>query len=365
MEVPYVDLAAAYRRQQRELDEAVLRVMAGGGYVLGEETAAFEQEFAGWLGAERVVAVDSGTAAIYLSLKALGIGSGDEVITVSHTAINTVLAVSMAGAEPVLVDIDPETFCMSPELLPGALSSRTRAVIPVHLYGHPVDMDPLLAFAAEHGLAVIEDCAQSPGARYRGRKTGTLGDCACFSFYPTKNLGACGDGGAVVTADGELAERVRSLSNCGQGEERYLNVRKGGVSRMDEVQAAVLRVRLGLLEERNSRRRRIAHAYGDALAGTGLTLPLEREWAEHVYHLYVVRSSRREELKSHLAGNGVECLVHYPVPVHRQPAYGELSGASLPQTEAAVEQILSLPVYPEMSDEQVGRVCELIKDFGG
>ena len=378
MEVPCIDLAAAYQGLKAELDEAVARVMASGIYVLGENLAAFEQEFAGWIGTAAAAATGSGTDAIYLTLKALGIGAGDEVITVSHTAVNTAMAIVKAGATPVFIDIDPETYCMEPALLKAALTGRTRAVMPVHLYGHPVDMEPVMEFAAGRGLAVIEDCAQAHGATCRGRTVGTFGVAGCFSFYPTKNLGACGDGGAVVTADAELAARIRSLANCGQGSERYLNIYRGDVSRLDELQAAMLRVRLRHLHEFNHRRREIADYYEQALVAAGLTPavrstggglaagivpPAERDWARHVYHLYVIRSKERDRLRAHLEAAGVRTMVHYPRPAHRQPAFAGLPRAPLPVTEQVVSEILSLPLYPELDDARLEQVARALKSF--
>ncbi|MHB8168652.1 MAG: DegT/DnrJ/EryC1/StrS family aminotransferase [Thermoleophilia bacterium] len=378
MEVPYIDLAAAYQGLKAELDEAVARVMASGIYVLGENLAAFEQEFAGWIGTAAAAATGSGTDAIYLTLKALGIGAGDEVITVSHTAVNTAMAIVKAGATPVFIDIDPETYCMEPALLKAALTARTRAVMPVHLYGHPVDMEPVMEFATGRGLAVIEDCAQAHGATCRGRTVGTFGVAGCFSFYPTKNLGACGDGGAVVTGDAELAARIRSLANCGQGSERYLNIYRGDVSRLDELQAAMLRVKLRHLHEFNHRRREIADFYEQALVAaeltpavrsagggpaSGIVPPAEREWARHVYHLYVIRSKERDRLRAHLEAAGVRTMVHYPRPVHRQPAYADLAGAPLPVTEQVVSEILSLPLYPELDDARLEQVALALKSF--
>ncbi|MEK7817213.1 MAG: DegT/DnrJ/EryC1/StrS family aminotransferase, partial [Actinomycetota bacterium] len=315
MDVPYVDLAAGYRELQPEVDEVVAGVLESGEYVLGDNVSAFEREFCRWLGADagEVVAVNSGTDAIYLTLKALGVGPGDEVVTVSHTAVNTALAISKTGARPVFVDIEPGTYCMDPSLLKGAAGDRTRAVVPVHLYWHPVDLEPVMEFAASCGIPVVEDCAQAHGATYKGQVVGTIGAAGCFSFYPTKNLGACGDGGAVVTGDPELAAKLRSLANCGQGNERYTNVYKGDVSRLDELQAAILRVKLKKLAGWNDRRREVAGFYREALAATGLKLPGEEAWAKHVYHLYVVRAPDRDSLKEHLAAGGVEAMVHYPV----------------------------------------------------
>lgn len=363
MDVPYVDLAAGYQSLKAELDEAVIRVMSSGSCVLGENVQAFEQEFAEWLGADEVASVGSGTDALYLVLKALEIGEGDEVITVSHTAVNTVLAISKAGATPVLVDIDPETYCLDPAALDGVVNERTRAVIPVHLYGHPADMDAVMDFAGEHGLAVIEDCAQAHGAEYRGRKVGTIGTAGCFSFYPTKNLGACGDGGAVSTNDPALAAKIHSLGNCGQGEERYRNLYRGDVSRLDELQAAILRVKLKNLDQWTDSRRRVAGLYREALAGAGLVLPIEKPWAFHVYHLYVIRSNKRDRLRRHLADSGVQSLVHYPFPVHQQPAYAGVASGDLSVTDQVVGEILSLPVFPEITEPQLQRVVEAVRSF--
>lgn len=367
MEVPYVDLAADYHGLKEEIDEAVANVLAAGTYVLGRNTAAFEDEFAAWVGTRHAVGVGSGTDALYLALKALDIGPGDEVITVSHTAVNTALAISKAGATPVFVDIDPATFCMDPAGLEEAATERTRAVIPVHLYGHPVDMGRVLEFAERGGLAVIEDCAQAHGAAFEGRTVGTMGTIGCFSFYPTKNLGACGDGGAITTDDPELAEKIRSLGNCGQGSERYRNIYKGDVSRLDELQAAILRVKLKALDGWTESRRETAALYNGLLveteSGSGLVTPVEAAWARHVYHLYVIRVPERDRLREHLAANGIQTLVHYPAPVHLQPAFAGEAHGSLPETERAVGEILSLPVYPDISSAQVEYVAKKILDF--
>ncbi|MHB0866590.1 MAG: DegT/DnrJ/EryC1/StrS family aminotransferase [Thermoleophilia bacterium] len=365
MEVPYVDLAAGYHSLKAEIDQAVLDVLDRGLYVLGENVTAFETEFSDWLGGDsRTVGVGSGTDAIYLTLKAMGIGAGDEVITVSHTAVNSALAISKAGAVPVTVDIEAESFCLDPAGLESALSVRTRAIMPVHLYGHPADMDPIMEFARENGLAVIEDCAQAHGARYRDRMVGTIGDVGCFSFYPTKNLGACGDGGAVSGRDPLLMEKISSLANCGQGQERYHNVYKGDVSRLDELQAGILRVKLRVLDNWTDKRRAVAGFYRQALASApGVQLPAEKEWARHVYHLYVIRSKQRDALQQHLGQLGVRSLVHYPVPVHLQPAYAGEMSVSLPVTTRAVSEILSLPCFPQITDEQLRYTAASILSF--
>ena len=381
--VPLVDLAAAYRRLQPEIDAAVARVLAGGWYILGPEVEAFEAEFAAYLGAGHAIGVASGTDALMLALRACGVGPGDEVITVSHTAVATVAAIELCGAAPVLVDIDPATYTLDPACLAAAITPRTRAVVPVHLYGRPADMDTILTISRTHGLLVIEDCAQAHGATCGGRKVGTLGDAAAFSFYPTKNLGALGDGGAVATNRPEVAERIRLLRQYGW-RERYVSDVTGLNSRLDELQAAILRVRLRHLDEENAARRRLAKLYDAALIGTTADRrpPAVAEQATdtgHVYHLYVIEVSSqrsavgsratgatsltRDRLRERLAVRGIGTGVHYPVPVHLQPAYVHLGlgPGSLPHTEATAQAVLSLPLYPHMPEAAVAQVAEAIK----
>lgn len=362
--VPFVDLKEAYARQQSALDSAVRRVMASGWYILGQEVAQFEREFADYLGVEAAVGVASGTDALLLALRAAGVGAGDEVITVAHTAVATVAAIELAGAQPVLIDIDAQTYTMDPVLLPDAITSRTRAIVPVHLYGQTAEMDPVLAIARRHGLVVIEDCAQAHGARYHGRMAGTMGDLAAFSFYPTKNLGALGDGGAVVTDDPALAERVRLLQQYGW-RERYISVIPGLNSRLDELQAAVLRVRLPLLDEENAARRQLASHYDQWFAGLPLIAPSVAEGRSHVYHLYVIQANDRDALQQFLQANGVGTGIHYPRPIHQQPAYERLgySPGRLPITEALSGRILSLPMYPDLSTEIAHSVGDLVARF--
>ncbi len=362
--IPAVDLAEQYRRLQTDIDAAVSRVLAGGWYLLGQETRAFEAEFAAYGGAQHGVAVASGTDALALALRAVGVGPGDEVITVSHTAVATVVAVEQAGARPVLVDIDPVTFTMQPDLLAGAISARTRAIVPVHLYGHPAELDPILALARQHQLAVIEDCAQAHGARYRGCPVGSFGDAAAFSFYPTKNLGAAGDGGMVVTNRPDVAERLHQLRQYGWVK-RYISQVRGVNSRLDEVQAAILRIKLRYLDQWNERRRELAAVYTTLLPQPHLALPQVVGNVGHAYHLYVVRVKEREALLMYLRERGVGAQVHYPMPVHLQPAYADLGlgPGSLPETERAAAEVLSLPLYPEMSEEAVTRVVEAIRRF--
>ncbi len=362
MGVPLVDLRAQYLALKAEIDAAVHRVLDSGWYILGEEVAEFEREFAEYCGAAACVGVGSGTEALHLALLACDIGPGDEVITVSHTAVATVAAITLTGARPVLVDVDPETYTMDPTALEAAITERTRAIVPVHLYGHPADMEPILAIARRAGLRVIEDCAQAHGATYHGRPVGTLGDLGCFSFYPTKNLGALGDGGAVVSRDPALAERVRLLREYGWTHQaRYVSQVRGLNSRLDEMQAAILRVKLRHLDKWNGARRTLASHYAKRLPETVIK-PVERAGCRHVYHLYVVRVPGRDALRARLRELDIATGVHYPVPVHRQPAYQDLApDAGLPQTERLAGEILSLPMDPTFSIEQVEQVAEAIR----
>lgn len=352
---------ANYLAHRDEIDAAIARALSSGYYILGKEVAAFEQEFARYIGVRYGVGVGNGTEALHLAMRACKIGSGDEVITVSHTAVATVAAVELCGAELVLVDIDPQTFTMDAGQIEGAITSRTRVILPVHLYGHPADMPAIMAIARRRGLYVIEDCAQSHGAIYQGRMTGTWGDIAAFSFYPTKNLGAIGDGGMIVTDNMGLAERARMLREYGW-RQRNVSEIPGLNSRLDELQAAILRVKLRYLDEENRRRQALAKAYGELLAGTSLRLPECAPDASHVYHQYVVRSGRRDSLRESLQEKGVGTLIHYPLPVHRQPAYqGRLRCAgSMVNSELAAKEILSLPVYPELSEGQLRYIAGVI-----
>jgi dTDP-4-amino-4,6-dideoxygalactose transaminase len=368
--VPASDLAASYRAQKDELDAVVARVVQSGWYVLGREVLAFEEEFAAYLGAPFAIGVGSGTEALHVALVASGVRPGDAVFTVSHTAVATVVAVELAGAVPVLVDVEPASYTMSPSSLDEAVQTlrRTgvgvpRAVVPVHLYGHPADLDGIGEVAGRHGLVVIEDCAQAHGARLGGRRVGTFGRASAFSFYPTKNLGALGDGGMVVTADPEVAERARLIRQYGW-EKRYVSSIPGWNTRLDELQAAVLRVKLKRLEEANARRQDVAAIYARRLAGTGLTLPQGRPGAQPVWHQYVVQAGARDPLREALIARGIGVQVHYPLAVHQQPAYwGRLPEVvALAVTEAAVPQVLSLPMFPEMTDEQVEAVCRAIRE---
>jgi len=363
MLIPQTDPRANYRAHKSEIDSGVAAVLEGGSYILGREVAAFEQEFAAYLGVAHAVGVASGTDALHLALRACRVGPGDAVLTVSHTAVATVAAVELAGATPVLVDIDPANFTIDCDALEQAACQDwgvpLRAIIVVHLYGHPVDMPAVMDIAARYGLLVIEDCAQSHGASLSGRKTGSWGHLAAFSFYPTKNLAALGDGGAVVTNDSALAERVRSLREYGW-RERYVSGEPGMNSRLDELQAAILRVKLSYLDGENERRRQLAEAYGRALEGTGLILPRSAD-SVHAWHQYVIRAPERDALRAFLRGHGVGTLIHYPLPVHLQPAYrGKVRHAMLARTEQVVQEILSLPMYPELSLDNLKTVAELM-----
>ena len=368
LSVPQTDPKANYLAHRAEIDTAIHRVLESGWYILGREVEAFEHEFAAYIGVHHAIGVGSGTNALELALRACGVGSGDLVFTVSHTAVATVAAIELIGATPVLVDIDPATYTLDPNCLEAALArppaGTPKAVIPVHLYGHPADMPAILDLAHRHGLYVIEDCAQSHGATLAGRMTGAWGDIAAFSFYPTKNLGALGDGGMVMTDDPALADRVRLLQQYGW-RERYISDTPGGNSRLDELQAAVLRVKLRYLNAENERRQSLAQIYNTQLAETALSLPEVRLGATHVYHQYVVRLSQREALRTYLRQEAIGTLIHYPAPVHLQPAYHNRVPlvAPLPWTEEIVRQILSLPMFPQLRDDQVQRVGERIAHF--
>ena len=344
-----------------EIDKALAKVLSSGWYILGEEVKAFEQEFADYIGVRFGIGVGNGTDALQLALRACNVGFGDEVITVSHTAVATVAAIEMIGAKPVFIDIDPKSYTMNPSQIEDAITLRTKALLPVHLYGHPADMYAIQSIAHDNDLLVIEDCAQSHGATYRGKKTGALGDLAAFSFYPTKNLGAFGDAGMIVTDNPDLAERTRLIREYGwrQG---HISEIPGVNSRLDELQAAILRLGLRHLDENNSHRRELAKIYNKILASSSLILPYEELNCSHVYHQYVIRSHKRESLKAYLKGNGVDTQIHYPIPVHMQPAYRNRIGAErlLPFTEMICSEILSLPIHPFLSSDHILSICKLI-----
>lgn len=364
MIIPVADPRAQYAAHRSEIDAAIASVLDAGRYILGAETRGFEREFAAYIGAGHGIGVGSGTEALHLALTACNVEAGDEVITVSHTAVATASAIEMAGAMPVLVDIDPDTYTIDPLRIERAISSRTKAIIPVHLYGLSADLDAILSIAKRHNLIVLEDCAQAHGAMYRGKRVGSWGDIAAFSFYPTKNLGAIGDGGIVATNDAASAERVRLLREYGWAE-RYVSTVSGWNSRLDEMQAAILRVKLRHLDADNARRRLLAAIY-DEMLPPPIQKPVVPAHAEHVYHLYVIRHPERDRLAAYLREKDIGTGIHYPVPIHLQPAYrGRLGDAgSLPETERAAKEVLSLPMYPELSEDQVRQVAEAVRAFG-
>ena len=364
-QLPLLKLDPAEPALLEELLEVVERVASTGAFTMGTELEAFEEEFAAYCETEHAIGVSSGTEAIVLALRALRIGPGDEVVVPANSFIATAEAVSLAGATPRLVDVDPETHLITPEALQAAIGARTRCVIPVHLMGSTVDMTPLLDVARAAGLAVIEDCAQAHGARYEGQRVGTFGDLGCFSFYPTKNLGGWGDGGAVVASDPELARTVRLLRSHGEGP-RYHHSLVGTTARLDALQAALLRVKLRRLEGWNDDRRRVASRLRAGLVGTSLELPsMASAEGDHVYPLFVARSERREALRAFLSERGIATAVHYPIPIHRTGAYADLGlgAGSLPVAERLAEQICTLPVFPQMTDDEIARVTGAVQDF--
>ena len=355
--IPFLELTSQFRAIEAELRSAIDRVLARGWYVLGEECAAFEREFAAWLGVEHAVGVNSGTDAIGLALRALGVGPGDEVITVANTCVPTAVGIVSTGATLVLADCVRKTRTIDVESVAAAITPRTRAIVPVHLYGHPCDMGPLMKLARNLGLAVVEDCAQAHGARYQGKLCGTLGDAAAFSFYPSKNLGAFGDGGAVVTRDAEVAERLRRLRHYGQ-EDRYRSVEYGINSRLDELQAAILRAKLPHLISWNAARRERAERYLDHLRHFDIQVP-RIGWAEPCWHLFAIYSSERDHLRERLASKGIGSEIHYPVPLHLQPCYASLGylEGRFPEAERSCSLVVSLPLYPELPLESVDEVA--------
>jgi len=360
--IPFNDFARHLAPLRPAVDEAIRRTLDSGWYILGREGAAFERELAEWLGARHAVGVASGTDAITLALLALGIGPGAEVITTAMTAYPTITGIKRAGATPVVVDIEPDTGLLDVRKVAAAVSPLTRAIVPVHLYGQSCDMGALLALGEQLGLPIVEDCAQSIGAAWQGRCTGTLGRLGCFSFYPTKNLGAFGDGGAVVTQDDVLVTRLRHLRNYGQTRRYYHDV-EGLNSRLDELQAAILRAKLPALAAANQRRRALAGRYQAQLRGVQ---PMaERSYGCPAYHLFPVRVARREAFMAALAERGVETLIHYPVPVHRQRDFAAPAALSLPAAEAFAAEIVSLPLYPELSEQQIDEVCQAVNDVTG
>jgi dTDP-4-amino-4,6-dideoxygalactose transaminase len=359
--IPYLDLQSQYRSIKPEIDAAVLRVLDSAQFVLGEEVAAFEREFAAYCGAREAIAVNSGTSALHLALLAAGIGPGDEVITVPFTFVATAAAIQYAGATPRFVDVDPRTYTMVPDQIERAITPRTRAIMPVHLYGHAADMDPILDVARRRGLVVIEDAAQAHGAEYKGRRCGSMGELAGFSFYPGKNLGAYGEGGAVVTGDPALAKKIRLLRSWGE-ERRYEHSVKGFNYRMDGVQGAILRVKLRHLEPWTEARRARAADYRRAFQDTGVGVPIELDGCRHVYHVYAVRLRTRDAARESLQKAGIHTGVHYPIPVHLQPAYADLGygAGDFPVSETVASEVLSLPMYPELTTAHIEEVASAL-----
>ncbi len=362
--VPYLDLPAQIRSLRSELDAVIARTLDNCSFCLGPDTAQFEKDFANYCGAEHAIGFNSGTSALHIALMLLNVGRDDEVITTPHTFVATSWAISYVGARPVYVDIDDATFNLNPALIERAITPRTKAIMPVHLYGHPFDIDPILAVAKKHNLPVVEDSAQAHGAKYKGKTIGTFGEISCFSFYPGKNLGACGEGGALVTNNDAYAARARSLREHGSSV-RYYHDEVGFNYRMEGIQGAVLGVKLKKLNDWTAARRRVAHRYHELLVDTPLQLPREADWAESVYHLYVVRHPKRDDLKKHLEANGVGCALHYPLPLHLQKCYASLGykEGSFPVSEKAARECLSLPIFPELTEAQIQRVVSVIKDF--
>jgi dTDP-4-amino-4,6-dideoxygalactose transaminase len=364
--VPYLDLPAQLRSVRKEIDAAIARTIDNCSFCLGPDVAQFEKDFAKFLGAEHCIAFNSGTSALHVAMRLLDIGPGDEVITTPFTFIATSWAIFYVGAKPVYVDIDDTTFNLDPKLIERAITPRTKAIMPVHLYGHPFDVDEILKICRKHKLPLVEDAAQAHGAKYNGQTVGTFGEMSCFSFYPGKNLGACGEGGAmVIPKSGKtLDQRARALREHGSTT-RYYHYEIGYNYRMEGIQGAVLGIKLKHLSKWTAERRRVAHRYHELLADTPLQLPHEANYAESAWHLYVVRHPRREELKKHLEANGIGCALHYPLPLHLQKCCTHLGyrAGDFPVAEKAGRECLSLPIYPELTDAQIQRVAETIKNF--
>lgn len=362
MQIPFGDLRRQYLSIKDEVDEAISKVLNKGSFILGENVESFEREFSSFCGAKFGVGVGSGTEALHLSLLACGVKPGDEVITVANTAVPTVSAISFANATPVFVDIDLQSHNINPSKIEEKISEKTKVILPVHLYGQPADMDPILEVANQYKLRVIEDACHAHGAEYKGRKVGTFGNIGCFSFYPSKNLNAYGDGGMTVTNDEEIAIRLKMLRNYGE-QRRYYNPIKGFNSRLDEIQASILRVKLKYLDEWNDKRKKIAELYNNLLKA--VIKPKEMDYANHVYHLYVIRSQKRDQLQMYLQEKRIVTLIHYPVPIHLQPAYRELGlkESSLPVTEKYSNEILSLPIFPELTKEEIEYISTSVNSF--
>lgn len=363
-DIPFIDLKAQYHSIESEINPVIQQVLHEGDFILGEEVSRFEREFSGYCDATFGVGVASGTDALFLALRACNIGPGEEVITSAHTAVATIVGIELTGARPVLVDIQDGDFSIDPSRIEASITSNTRAIIPVHLYGQAADLTPILEISRRFNLYVVEDCAQAHGASYNNKKVGSWGDLSAFSFYPTKNLGAYGDGGMVVTGREDLYERLLLLRQYGW-KQRYISDYKGINSRLDNLQAAILRVKLRHLDEWNNRRMQIANLYHQQLSGLKIGLPLTRLNSSHVYHQYVIRSTQRDHLRAYLLDQSIQTSIHYPVPPHLQPAYQDLKYAAgdFPNSESVANEVISLPIYPELSDADIEYVCNAIRDF--
>jgi dTDP-4-amino-4,6-dideoxygalactose transaminase len=365
MRVPFVDLKTQYQNIKEEVMSEIGQALDGMQLFLGKNVKTLEEEYARFCTTSDAIGVGSGTDALHIALRAYGIGQGDEVITVAHTFIATTEAIILAGAKPVFVDIDPDTYTMDVSQVEKMINGNTKAILPVHLYGQPADMDPILELARKYNLKVIEDSCQAHGAEYKGRRAGSLGDAGCFSFYFSKNLGAYGESGIITTSDAEFAARCRMIRDHGSSQ-KYQHSMIGFNGRLDEIQAAVLRIKLSHLDTWTENRRKLAGMYNENLPDEFIT-PKEESWAKHVYHLYVIRTPERDRLKEWFDGKGIGCGMHYPIPVHMQEAWRNYGGEeySLPVTEKITGEILSLPIYPEMSDEEIDYVCESVKEYCG
>lgn len=358
---PFIDVKREYAEIEEEITAAIQRVLKSGWFILGEEIKKFEEEFSKYIGAKYGIGVNSGSDALYLAVKALRIGQGDEVITVSHTFISAVDAIVRNGAKPVFVDIEPDTYCIDVTKIEEKITNKTIAILVAHLYGHPADMDSIMKIGKKYNLFVIEDACQAHAAEYKGKKVGGIGDAGCFSFYPAKNLGAYGDGGMIVTNNEELAKKLRILRNYGKPKKYYHNF-IGINSRLDEVQATVLRVKLKYLDEWTEKRRKIAKQYSNFLKDADVVVPMEKEYAKHVYHLYVIRNKKRDKLQKYLLKNGILMQIHYPIPVHKQKAYLNLGIiTNLPVTEKICNEILSMPMHPWLHNDEIKYIEEEIK----
>jgi dTDP-4-amino-4,6-dideoxygalactose transaminase len=364
MNVQFVDLKKQHESMSEEIQQAISNVIRNTAFILGEEVKLFEEEFAEFCGARYAIGVASGTDALELALRALSVGEGDEVITPANTFIATALAISHSGAKPVFVDVESQSHNIDISKIENAITKNTKAIIPVHLYGQPCDMDPILAIARKHDLRVIEDACQAHGALYKGKRAGTMGDIGCFSFYPAKNLGACGDGGCIVTNNETTVQSIRMLRDYGQSK-KYQHDSVGFNSRLDSVQAAVLRVKLSRLKEWNEMRRKSAARYNEQLKNTSVETPKELDHAYHVYHLYVIKVKQRDGLRHYLSSKGVAAGIHYPIPIHQQGAYSHLGyeTGDFPVTEELASNILSLPMFPELTEEEVKYVVDRIKEY--